>query len=88
MPLKNDTYSLLYNKLLCSLISVFFMLSVSCHTLFVLFVICIRLTQPIVNRSQRTIRTKIFIARLNAIERCKLWFMNCVRKKFISLVCI
>ena len=88
MPLKNGTYSLLYNKLLRSLISVSFMLSVSCHTLFVLFVICIRLTQPIVNCSQRTIRTKIFIARLNAIERCKLWSMNCVRKKFISLVCI
>ena len=86
MPLKNGTYSLLYNKLLRSLISVSFMLSVSCHTLSVLIVICICLTQPIVNCSQRTICTKIFFARLNAIERCKLWFMNRVRKKFMSSV--
>ena len=58
MPLKNGIYSLLYNKLLRSFISVSIMLSVSCYTLFVLIVICIRLTQPIVNCSQRTICTK------------------------------
>ena len=42
MPLKNGTYSLLYNKLLRSLISVSIILSVSCHsTLVVLIVICV-----------------------------------------------
>ena len=61
MPLKNGTYSLLYNKLLRSLISVSIMLSVSCHsTLAVLIVICTRLTQSIVNCCQRTICTKHF----------------------------
>ena len=42
------------------LISVSIMLSVSCHTFLLLVMIYIRLTQPIVNCSQRTIRTKNF----------------------------
>ena len=60
MLLNNGTFSLLYNKLPCRLISFSIMLSVSCYKLLVLIVICIRLTQPIVNCSQRTISTKHF----------------------------
>ena len=60
MPLNNGTFSLLYNKLLRSLISVSIILSVSCHEFLLLAMIYIHLTQSIVNYSQRTIRTKNF----------------------------
>ena len=68
MPLNNGTFSLLYNKLLRSLISVSIMLSVSCHAFLILVMIYIHLTQSIVNYSQRTIRIKNFHRKaLNAI---------------------
>ena len=60
--------SLLYNKLLRSLISVSIMLSVSCYAFRRLVIIHIHLTQSIVDCSQRTIRTKNFHrTALNAI---------------------
>ena len=68
MPLNNGTFSLLYKKLLRSLISVSIMLSVSCHAFLILVMIYIHLTQSIVNYSQRTIRIKNFHRKaLNAI---------------------
>ena len=68
MPLNNGTFSLLYNKLLRSLISVSIMLSVSCYAFRILVIIHIHLTQSIRDCSQRTIRTKNFHRKvLNAI---------------------
>ena len=68
MPLNNGTFSLLDNKLLCSLISVPIMLSVSCFAFRTLVIIHIYPTQSIVDCSQRTIRTKNFHRKaLNAI---------------------
>jgi len=61
------TFSLVYNKLLCGLISVPIMLSVSGYVSLVLSTIYTHLvlTLPIVN--WRTIRTKAFVKRLNAV---------------------
>ena len=81
------TFSLLYNKLLCGLISVPIMLSVSGYVSFVLSTIYIHLvlTLPIVNR--RTIGTKAFIKRLNAIVMLQSVIHSFVlRKKFINLL--
>ena len=81
------TFSLLYNNLLCGLISVPIMLSVSGYVSFVLSTIYIHLalTLPIVNR--RTIGTKAFIKRLNAIVMLQSVIHNfMVRKKFIDLL--
>ena len=81
------TFSLLYNKLLCGLINVPIMLSVSGYVSFVVSTIYIHLvlTLPIVN--WRTIRTKAFIKELNAIVMLQSVIHEfVVRKKFINLM--
>ena len=81
------TFSLPYNKLLCGLISVPIMLSVTGYVSFVVSTIYIHLvlTLPFVNR--RTIRTKAFIKRLNAIAMLQSVIHEfVVRKKFINLM--
>ena len=61
-------FSLLHNKLLRSLISVPFMLSVSCSVLLFLFTIHFHLTFSFFNCNVHTILIKTPIAKLNAIE--------------------
>ena len=79
-------FSLLYNKLLRSLISVPFMLSVSCSVLLFLFTIHFHLTFSFVNCNVHTILIKTPIAKLNAIEVLQSAVHEyLVGKKFINL---